>query len=112
MSAHVRMGDPDTSRDAALSILPTFHAELQRVLAAIEWIDLFHGEGATAWQIKRRLASQDIEREQGSVARRCTDLRDLGFIVDSGERRRGRTGRQLIVWTLTPKGHDRLNEGA
>jgi hypothetical protein len=111
VSAHVRLSDPETSRDAAVSMLPVFHVELQRVLRAAEFIDLMTGDGATAWQIKRRLASQGIEREQGSVARRCTDLRDLGLIVDSGERRRGRTGRLLIVWTLTPEGHHRLQEG-
>lgn len=94
-----RFGDPATSRAAAESLDPeAMHVELRRVYAVIER----RGDGATAGEVQDALAVDGIHRERGSVARRITDLRQGGLVVDSGQvRRRPRKGaRDEIVWTI------------
>lgn len=92
---HVRADDPDTSRAAADSIRPVLGLECQRVLDVVK---LDSWGGATAWEVVRNLALHGIERDQNVVARRLSDLRDAGLVVDSGLRRPGRSSRLLIVW--------------
>jgi hypothetical protein len=91
----VRFADPDTSVAAASSIRPALGAECSRVLAEV----VERGNhGATAYEVVQALRSHGIDRDQNCVARRCTDLRDAGLLVDTTERRPGKSGRQLIVW--------------
>lgn len=90
-----RAHDPDTSRAAADSIRPALGAECSRVLTEV----LERGNhGATAYEVVQALASRRVFRDQNCVARRLTDLRDAGLIVDSGSRRPGRSNRELTVW--------------
>lgn len=91
----VRHIDPITSAAAAESIRPALGAECSRVLEVIR-----ERRSATQWEIKQHLASAGVERDGNCIARRCTDLRDAGLIVESGETRPGRTGRQQTVWVL------------
>lgn len=93
---HARPGDPETAKDAAEAIRPVLAPECARVLESLK----HYAHGATAWQIVRDLADFGVHRDQNVVARRLTDLRDAGLVVDSGVRRPGRSGRSLIVWTV------------
>ena len=93
----VRASDPDTSRDAAEAIRPVLGQECQRVLRAVKLL----GGTATAYEVAGHLAAEGHHRDQNCIARRCTDLRDAGRLVDTGQRRPGRSGRALIVWAAT-----------
>ena len=87
---HTRHTDPDTAHAAADSITRT----AARQCNAIHRLIREHGVGgmtcaavvvATGWLVQ-------------SVSRRITDLREQGFVVDSGRRRLGTAGRDQIVW--------------
>lgn len=103
MSAHVRASDPDTSRDAALAAEERLTPQCARVLAAIVEIDARNDHrGATSHDIVLLLAYGSAPvPDQNVVARRCTDLRDAGLLLDRGERRMGGRGQPLIVWHPT-----------
>lgn len=90
-----RFNDPGTSHAAASAIRPVLGAECARVLAEV----VERGNrGATAYEVVQALRSHGIDRDQNVVARRLTDLRDAGLAADTGCRRPGKSGRQLIVW--------------
>jgi hypothetical protein len=85
----VRNTDPDTSTEAAKSLAEqSVGARCQELFALIE-----HHGGLTTHQL---VALTGYDR--GNTARRITDLTQAGWIVDSGQRRRGPTGRRSIVW--------------
>lgn len=93
----MRHADAVTSAAAAESIRPVLGTECHRVLEVIRragWV------GATAHEIRCVLRADGVDRDQNVVARRCSDLRDAGLIVDSGRTRSGRSNRQLIVWSV------------
>lgn len=102
---HARTDDPDTSRDAATAVEPRLNDQCRRVFAAILDIDHRNGGGAaTAHEIAMRLAYTGHAPAQNIIARRCTDLRRAGLVVDSGERRLGGSGVRLIAWSPTTAG--------
>jgi hypothetical protein len=85
----VRNTDPDTSQDAAESLGErALGARCQELFALIE-----HYGGLTTHQLVN-LTGYD----RGNTARRITDLRQAGWIRDSGDRLTGPTGRHSIVW--------------
>ena len=85
-----RTTDPDTSHSAAASMIDHLGHQRRQVMACIGVVG-----GATAYEVAERLGLQ-----QNVVARRCTDLRELGRIIDSGRRRPGSSGRLGIVWII------------
>lgn len=93
---HSRPTDPQTSKDAAVSMLPAAKRECALVL---ETVRARNGQ-ATAWEVRCDLATRGYERDQNCIARRLTDLRDEGLIEDSGQRRTGRSNRLQIVWRI------------
>jgi hypothetical protein len=89
----VRATDPLTSQAAAASMRGRpLSKQRAQVLSFIR----ASNTGATAFEI-----SVVLEMQQSVVARRCTDLHELGLIVDSGRTRPGSTGRQLTVWVTS-----------
>lgn len=85
-SGRARRRDPDTAKKAAAKVLV---ADLEaRVLKALRLL-----KGATthelAWLLKVDLVS---------VSPRMRPLAEKGLVQDSGERRRGESGRASIVW--------------
>jgi hypothetical protein len=96
-SGTARTADPATSHAAAESIAPVLHIELRRVLAIITRAG---AHGATAREVQGALRDAGIDRERGSVARRITDLVQVGAVRNSGAvRRLGRKGaRDETVW--------------
>lgn len=95
---HARADDPDTSKAAAASIAPAIPEDCRRVLDVVR----ARPGGVTAWEVRCVLSASGVDRDQNCVARRLSDLRDAGLVVDSGTRRPGRSARQLIVWTEAP----------
>lgn len=102
MSAHARVTDPPTSHAAAESMqgppLSDQQALVLRTLVECDRTGGYQHDGATAHEIVMRLAYTGHAPQQSVVARRLTDLRDAGLIVDSGRTRPGASNRQLIVW--------------
>ena len=98
-----RLFDPDTSKAAARGEhLGDAAMRVLRALVALEigsWIE--GGRGFTANEIRDWL---DGQQDRGSVARRLTSLRRHGLVLDSGERRDGGRGVQVIVWKSTRAG--------
>jgi MarR family len=89
----VRNTDPDTSSEAAESLgeraLGARCQELYELIANFQ-------AGLTVHDL---VAITGYDR--GNTARRITDLKQAGWIHDSGIRRRGPTGRRSIVWIAT-----------
>lgn len=85
-SGRARRRDPDTAKKAAAKV-PVADLEA-RVLKALRLL-----KGATthelAWLLKVDLVS---------VSPRMRPLAEKGLVQDSGERRRGESGRASIVW--------------
>lgn len=96
---HARNSDPDTSKEAADSMRSVLNFECHQVL---EVVKAFGPGGITAYGVSMALAARGIHRQQNCVARRLSDLRDAGFIEDSGERRPGSSNRLLTVWRMVP----------
>jgi MarR family len=86
----VRNTDPDTSAEAAESLgeraLGARCQELYELIANIR-------AGLTVHDLV-----QITGYDRGNTARRITDLKQAGWITDSGRRRRSITGRRSIVW--------------
>lgn len=96
MTGRARATDPATSHTAAALIEPALRPEQARCM------DLLRAMGqATAHEITLALYRQDIDRDQNCVAKRLSELRDLGLIEDTGMTRPGRSRRPLIVWRPT-----------
>lgn len=98
----VRPGDPDTSHAAAASIADGLSAQRRAVFDAVAEVERRnrHRVGATAYEVQALLAYSGHAPQQSVIARRLSDLRDLGLVVDSGVRRPGSSGRLLICWQV------------
>ncbi|MBD3761469.1 hypothetical protein [Rhizorhabdus sp.] len=82
----------DTSMEAAAAIAPKCGRLQRMVLGAITEAG---ATGITTDEIAMKL---NIDR--GSVQPRTSELRLMGLIVDSKQRRRNASGVRAIVWTL------------
>lgn len=105
-----RRSDPKAAKAAAESMSgPVLSGQRHRVLWALDDC-IRHGlPGASAHDVMMRLAYEPGGAPQQSViAKRCSELRDAGLIVDTGETRRGSSHRELTVWTLTDEGRGYL----
>jgi len=81
----------DTSIEAAAAIAPKC-GRLQRLaLAAIKETGV---SGLTTDELANRLGV-----DRGSIQPRTSELKLLGLIRDSGQRRRNLNGKRAIVWT-------------
>jgi predicted transcriptional regulator len=89
-------GRTDTSADAASSIR-TLTARVQR--AAYHAIAEMGSHGLTTDELAARLGM-----ERTTVQPRTSELRRLGRIIDSGQRRHNRNGKRAIVWTSPAAG--------
>ena len=86
-----RATDPDTSRQA----VPRRGSQALRILALYEYADL---------------TDEQAVQISGLVGgwKRCSDLRNLGFISDTGERRTLASGKQGMICAITPAGKEAL----
>ena len=93
--AHARRSDPVTSHLAAASLSP---ARLRRsqewVLRVFDHYPQLHDEALQARYVDLGLPPQSVS---GIRTRRC-ELVDRGYLRDSGQRVRLRSGRLSIVW--------------
>lgn len=89
-SGRARRRDPDTAKKAAASV-PVADLEA-RVLRALRLSKAGMTTHELAWLLKVDLVS---------VSPRMRPLAEKGLVQDSGERRRGDSGRSSIVWRAT-----------
>jgi hypothetical protein len=90
--ALARNTDPETSHKAKV-----FRFNEDRVL--VLEIHNQHRLGLTDYDL-----AAITGRQQNSVGKRRTELRDQGFIEDSGMRRKAPSKAMCIVWRITPTG--------
>lgn len=94
-SPGVRATDPDTSREAAAVNKP--RAATHRTLAL--QVLRAHPGGLTDFELAALTGLA-----QTSVGKRRGELRDVGFVADSGKRRPSPSGSPAIVWQVTEYG--------
>lgn len=91
-----RLGDPDTSKDAAGSIDGFKSAE------KVFWtIREARASGGASNAELTKILHEKYHMPSQSINSTCSRLRDAGFIMDSGERRLGDYGVTQIVWIDT-----------
>jgi hypothetical protein len=98
MSARPALGNgaPDTSAEAAASMVNHVGTLARLVFDEIAVVHESSGGGLTVDQVE-----QITRRSHQSVSARVNELRDKGWLVDSGQRRKTRSGRNAIVWVPT-----------
>ena len=83
-----RVMDPDTSREAAESVKDLRSRHHTIILAGLEKFGL--------------MTSEEISSRTGldywAVARRMSELREAGLVIQTEEKRRNKSGRKAVVW--------------
>jgi hypothetical protein len=95
ISPNARRSDPDTSHAAADRHPALRHNDRHAALLA----HYEHQAGLTDFEL-----ADIMGRQQTSAGKRRGELRDLGFIEDSGLRRDAPSGSPSIVWRITALG--------
>ena len=95
-SPRARRSDPETSLAAARSVVPGIRQARAEVLA------LFRELGPMTDEEARQ--SYGGNQTDSGLRTRRVELVRMGLIEDSGRRWPSRTGRQMIVWAVTPEG--------
>ena len=81
---------PDTSVAAIASLAPALGPIAASVLSAIK--------GAGSGGLTTNEVAQQIRIDRGTVQPRTSELKLLGLITDSGQRRFNANGKRAIVW--------------
>jgi hypothetical protein len=76
-------------------------------------------ESQAGWILRalynRRFTTDELVTASGrphqSISARVNELRDGGWICDSGDTRKTRSGQEATVWMLTPAAHQAMREG-
>ena len=99
---HARNTDPDTARDAALSVTDAHKRRLYDHILAL----IFERGPLTDWQLSRFLTVRIGEPVIAtSAGKRRGELRDMGLLFDTGFRGPTETGpKKAVRWGLTPAG--------
>ena len=89
----IRHDATDTSREAGEKAKPNSGKQRELIHFWIKWAGKSEAKGMTADEL-----SMLLELPAQSVSARINGLHKDGHIMDSGERRRTRYGRNAIVW--------------
>lgn len=95
---HPDSGAPETERYAAIAQYPKSGTDRRRVL---DFIAARGDEGATDEEI-----ALGLNMRHYTAAPRRTELRDGGWVGDSGKRRPTTTGSPAAVWVLSERGRE------
>lgn len=87
-TSHARASDPPTSRAAAATV------STETILAAL--LDAYRAAGAAGLTDEEAATAAGLDPRLGAW-KRCSDLRALGMIQDTGTTRKGTSGRARIV---------------
>lgn len=102
-----RNTDPDTSHAAAAEIKVKAGSQRARLLAAFAGFGQWRIEGLTDEEAMR--IAQGVS-PTSEYSKRCSELREGGFIEPTGETRPGAAGPQRIVSRITDKGRQWCEE--
>lgn len=97
-----RNTDPSTSH-AAVPDRAKRGSDMMRLL------DTYKAFGRTD---EEAAVASGMGTDGGHYTKRCSDLRNGGYIQATGDSRRGSSGKQQRVCVITPKGHEALRKGA
>jgi hypothetical protein len=86
----------DTSAEAGASMADHVGKLARQCFDEIAVVYRNDGVGLTVDQLE-----QLLDRSHQSVSARVNELRDKGWVRDSGQRRKTRSGRKAIVWSPT-----------
>ena len=89
----IRHDATDTSREAGEKAKPNSGKQRELIHFWVKWAGKSEAKGMTADEL-----SMLLELPAQSVSARINGLHKDGHIMDSGERRRTRYGRNAIVW--------------
>ena len=92
-----RTGDHETSKAADRMVNAARPSMLYRMLRAYQYVDRTDEE-----------AAQRMELLDSCYWKRANELRQLGFIIPTGDTRKGRKGTARIVCAITEEGKDVL----
>lgn len=93
--AHARRSDPETSKQAAISMSEERVSRLEGlVVQALSELGPATAEEVCTW----------LEEDKQHMTPRFRPLEEKGLIERSGLRRPNRSGRMAEMWRLTPKG--------
>ena len=95
-----RAADPDTSAAGSRAVKYRRGSQAMKLLTAYEYADLTDEQAG----ILSGLASD----ARCGFWKRCSDLRRLGLISDSGDRRTTLSGTPAMVCFITPAGREAL----
>lgn len=101
-----RSTDPETSHAAAREIRVKAGSQRARLLQAFMLFDQFGGTDEQAMIACRNYGVSPTSE----YAKRCSELREGGFIEATGETRAGSAGPQRIVSRITDKGRRWIQE--
>lgn len=103
-------GSPETSRNAAMSIISTTGSVRRRVVDELFILRSFIGEGPDSDALSG-LTCDDLEhrlhRSHQTVSSAVNWLMNAGWIKDSGSVRTTRSGRDAVIWTLSSAAAER-----
>lgn len=100
MKPRARNTDPQTSHKAAASITQIPHR--QQVI-----LNLLRKFGPMSdAQLEQRAWESGIMQSGSGLRTRRRELCDRGLVIDSGQRTSSYSGRNMIVWALTPRPTD------
>lgn len=101
--AHTRRDDPETSHAAAASISVDALRESQRAVLGVLYVapqSRAHHDALISLYERFQRERPDIypRQSQQGIRSRLSELRDRGYVRDSGERVTLPSGRKSIVW--------------
>lgn len=110
-SKAARSSDPRTSHDAVPSISSRNRWQ-RRIMAAVVGCERMGFRGVTVsdvhWWLSEHRPHYDYVPAENSLARRITDLRRAGCLVDMGITRAGNAGREQVAWFSSASGREAL----
>jgi hypothetical protein len=109
---------PITSHQAAAWVATSSQSSmLGKIFYKVYWSEhrTFHdGFGDTRYYQKGRTADElivELNRGHATVSARVNELANAGWIVDSGIRRKTRSGREAVVWFASDAAKAAIEEG-
>lgn len=99
-----RATDPDTSHAAAKEIKVKAGSQRAKLLSAFWWADSRDRYSGSLTDEQAMDLNRGGVSPTSEYAKRCSELREGGFIEPTGETRAGSAGPQRIVSRITAKG--------
>lgn len=114
--ARARNQDPDTSHEAAASVDELREKQVAVLRVLLELQVRTDVGGATDEQLINRYVGRVLrgsapKQSESGIRTRRRELVDAGFVMDSGQRMKMSTGRNAIIWIVTPERHDDVSDG-